>query len=65
MMASGILLGGVMFHSRVKHPPFHDSINELKNSFDKVLSEKAEKYYLGHGGPVNRIQVLEYYNKYL
>jgi hydroxyacylglutathione hydrolase len=65
MMASGILLGGVMFHSRVKHPPFHDNLQELKISFEKILSEKGEKYYLGHGGPVNRTQVIKYYEKYL
>jgi glyoxylase-like metal-dependent hydrolase (beta-lactamase superfamily II) len=65
MMASGILLGGVMFHERIKHPPFHDNIIELKNSFEKVLSLKAEVFYLGHGGPVNKSQIIRYYNKYL
>jgi hydroxyacylglutathione hydrolase len=65
MMASGILLGGLLFHSRVKHPPFHDDLPELKRSFDKVLAEKGDRYYLGHGGPVNRAQVVEYYEQYL
>ncbi len=65
MMASGILLGGVWLHSRVKHPPFHDNLIELKRSFDRVLSLKGTMYYLGHGGPVNRSQVIKYYDKYL
>ncbi|MBL6447908.1 MBL fold metallo-hydrolase [Fulvivirga sp. 29W222] len=65
MMASGILLGGVMFRSRIKHPPFHDNLIELKASFGKVLAEKCEQFYLGHGGPVNRGQVVNYYNKFL
>lgn len=65
MMASGILLGGLLFHNRIKHPPFHDDLKVLKKSFEKVLAEKAEKFYLGHGGPVNRAQVVEYYNRYL
>lgn len=65
MMASGILLGGVMFRSRIKHPPFHDDLIELKTSFEKVLAAKGELYYLGHGGPVSRKQVMDYYNKYL
>ncbi len=65
MMASGILLGGVLFHSRVKHPPFHNNLYELKKSFDKVLLEKGERYYLGHGGSLNRAQVKKYYDKYL
>lgn len=66
MMASGILLGGVMFHKRIKHPPFHDNLAELKKSFEKIISiKKVQKFYLGHGGPVNRTQLIGYYNKYL
>lgn len=65
MLASGILLGGLMFHSRVKHPPFHDNLKQLRNSFDKVFAEKGERYYLGHGGPVNRKQMIKYYDKFL
>ena len=65
MMASGILLGGLMFHSRIMHPPFHDNLTELKQSFEKVLTSKAITFYLGHGGPVNRSQVTQYYNRYL
>ncbi len=65
MMASGILLGGILFYNRVKHPPFHDNLAELKKSFDKILSEKGKRYYLGHSGPVKRTQLKKYYNKYL
>ena len=65
MMASGILLGGVLFHSRIKHPPFHDDLVALKQSFQKILNENGKIYYLGHGGPVYKSQVLEYYHKYL
>lgn len=60
MMASGILLGGIMLRSRVKHPPFHDDFNALRHSFTKVLSYPGDRYYLGHGGPVNRKKVIEY-----
>jgi glyoxylase-like metal-dependent hydrolase (beta-lactamase superfamily II) len=65
MMASGILLGGVMFYNRVKHPPFHDDKVTLRKSFEKLLLEKGERYYLGHGGPVTRQQVERYITKYL
>lgn len=65
MMASGILLGGVIWHSRIKHPAFHDDLKVLKTSFERILSEKGSCYYLGHGGPVNRGQVEAYYVKYL
>ena len=65
MMAAGIGLGGVLFHSRVKHPAFHDNLSALKKSFDKVLSLDINKFYLGHGKPVNRTQVLKYVDRYL
>lgn len=65
MMASGILLGGIIFHKRVKHPPFHDNLTELKKSFDKILLEKGKRYYLGHGGPLDRAQVIKYYDNHL
>ncbi|MCR9252153.1 MAG: MBL fold metallo-hydrolase [bacterium] len=65
MMASGIMLGGIMFHNRVKHPPFHDDLSQLKLSFERVLKEKGDRYYLGHGKAVDRSQVMKYYKKYL
>ncbi len=65
MMASGILLGGVIFHDRVKHPPFHDNLSDLKKSFEKIFSEKGQRYYLGHGGPLNRAQLIKYYENHL
>jgi len=65
MMASGILLGGIMLHKRVKSPPFHDNLAQLKKSFDKILSQEGTTYYLGHGKAVNRSQVTTFYDKYL
>ncbi|MBI3219318.1 MAG: MBL fold metallo-hydrolase [Bacteroidetes bacterium] len=65
MMASGILLGGIMLRSRVKHPPFHDDFKALHNSFTKVLSYPGDRYYLGHGGPVTRQKVKEYHELFL
>ncbi|WP_051313119.1 MBL fold metallo-hydrolase [Sporocytophaga myxococcoides] len=65
MLATGILLGGIMLNSRIKHPPFHDDLRQLKSSFEKVISENGSRYYLGHGGPVSRELVIKYYNKYI
>lgn len=65
MLATGILLGGVILNSRVKHPPFHDSMPDLKKSFDKVLAEKTETFYISHGKPVKRKHLIKYYRKYL
>lgn len=65
MMSSGVGLGGIMLHSRVKHPAFHDDLSLLKQSFDKILAYDLDVFYLGHGRPVNRQQVLKYVDKYL
>ena len=65
MMATGIGLGGVMFQSRVKHPAFHDDLDVLKSSFEKILSFDIDRYYLGHGQPVNRQQVEKYVQCFL
>ncbi len=63
MLSTGIFLGGILLNSRVKHPAFHDNFNALKQSFDSVLKEKSDIFYLGHGGPVNRKQVKKYLKK--
>jgi hydroxyacylglutathione hydrolase len=65
LASSGMLLGGIMFHSRMKHPPFHDDLKLVKSSIEKVLSEKATKFYLGHGGPVSRKNLIHYSEKFL
>lgn len=60
MASSGIFLGGIMFYSRMKHPPFHDDLKKVKESIEKVLTEKADKFYLGHGGPISRERLVYY-----
>jgi len=62
LASSGILLGGIAFNSRMKHPPFHDDFQQVKQSIEKVLLEKTDRFYLGHGGPVTR-DGLMYYSK--
>ncbi|MDN3668264.1 MBL fold metallo-hydrolase [Echinicola jeungdonensis] len=63
MVASGILIGGVMWYSRVKYPPFHDNLKDLKGSFEKLLSENCEHFYLGHGKPITRNQLVKFYDR--
>lgn len=65
LASSGILLGGIMLYARMKHPPFHDDFPTLKRSIKKVLAEKADKFYLGHGGPVSRENLMYYSDRLL
>ena len=60
LASSGILLGGIAFKSRMKHPPFHDDLLMVKDSINKILKTNAQKFYLGHGHAIGR-KSLEYY----
>jgi hydroxyacylglutathione hydrolase len=61
LASSGILLGGIAFNSRMKHPPFHDDLILVKDSINKILKTNSQKFYLGHGNAIGR-KSLEYYS---
>ncbi|POS00803.1 glyoxylase-like metal-dependent hydrolase (beta-lactamase superfamily II) [Flavobacterium croceum DSM 17960] len=65
LASSGILLGGIIFNSRMKHPPFHDNLDQVKKSINKILSLKTEKFYLGHGNPVSKKSLIKYRDNFL
>lgn len=60
LASSGIFLGGIAFHSRMKHPPFHDNLEQVKNSINHILSLNTKIFYLGHGHPVSRKSLINY-----
>jgi len=60
LASSGILLGGIAFNSRMKHPPFHHDLKQVKSSINYVLSLNTETFYLGHGNPVSRKSLIDY-----
>ncbi|GAA4053548.1 MBL fold metallo-hydrolase [Hymenobacter glaciei] len=60
LASSGILLGGIAWHSHMKHPPFHDSLPQVKASLDALLALNTHTFYLGHGNPVSRKSLLSY-----
>jgi hydroxyacylglutathione hydrolase len=65
LASSGILLGGIAFNSRMKHPPFHDNLDQVKNSINHILSLNAHLFYLGHGNPVSRKSLIHYRDNFL
>ncbi|WP_242929080.1 MBL fold metallo-hydrolase [Pontibacter vulgaris] len=65
LASSGILLGGIAFHSRMKHPPFHDDLEQVKASINRVLSMNTNRFYLGHGHPVTRESLIVYRDTFL
>jgi hydroxyacylglutathione hydrolase len=65
LASSGIFLGGIACNSRMKHPPFHDNLEQVKSSINKVLSLNTNQFYLGHGNPVARESLIYYRDKFL
>ena len=53
LVASGILLGGIMLKDRPKPPPFEEDRQAVLTSLKFLLNEGAKKFYLGHGGPLS------------
>lgn len=64
LASSGILLGGIAFNTRMKHPPFHDNLEQVKSSIDNILSLDTETFYLGHGNPISRKSLIKYRGKF-
>ncbi len=52
LAASGILLGGIAFLDRPKQPPFEEAPVEVAASLRRLLARGADRFYLGHGGPL-------------
>lgn len=60
LIASGILLGGIMLTSHPKQPPFEDNPSEVAKALSKLVDQGYENFYMGHGGPLNARQVLKH-----
>ncbi|WP_420005993.1 MBL fold metallo-hydrolase [Arenibacterium sp. LLYu02] len=54
LVASGVLLGGIIRKGRPKPPPFEEDSRAVKTSLRRLLVEGMETFYLGHGGPLPR-----------
>lgn len=64
LASSGIFLGGIILNTRMKHPPFHDNLEEVKNSINHILSLSTHTFYLGHGNPVSRKSLISYRDRF-
>lgn len=56
-----VMMGGFMGGQFFSHLPdyhyFADDIEEVKKAIRKILEFKADKFYVGHGGPLTRDSV--------
>ena len=52
LIASGILLGGIMRTNHAKRPPFEDDPRIAGLALQRLLDSGMERFYMGHGGPL-------------
>lgn len=52
LLASGILLGGLVRTSHAKRPPFEDNPYAVGLALQRLLDAGMERFYMGHGGPL-------------
>lgn len=52
LLASGILLGGIMRRNHPIRPPFEDDPHRVAEELLRLISSGHQTFYLGHGGPL-------------
>ena len=57
LIASGILLGGIVMTDRAKRPPFEDDPHATGNELQRLVDSGIERFYMGHGGPLKASEV--------
>jgi hydroxyacylglutathione hydrolase len=57
LLASGILLGGIMRMNHAIRPPFEDDPHRVANELQRLIESGHRTFYMGHGGPLEADEV--------
>lgn len=57
LIASGILLGGIVRTKHAKRPPFEDDPHAVGHALQRLVDSGVERFYMGHGGPLDSAEV--------
>jgi hydroxyacylglutathione hydrolase len=57
LIASGILIGGIMRTGRAIRPPFEDDPRLVGGALQRLVQAGGERFHLGHGGPLRAGEV--------
>ena len=60
LIASGILIGGIVFTGRAMRPPFEDDPQTVARELERLVRGGAKRFYMGHGGPLEADEVLRH-----
>jgi hydroxyacylglutathione hydrolase len=57
LLASGILMGGMLRLGHAIRPPFEDDPQQVGRELDAMLQAGGQRFHLGHGGPLEAGEV--------
>ena len=57
LVASGILIGGILRTHHAIQPPFEDDPLAVSRELLRLVDGGVERFYLGHGGPLDAREV--------
>lgn len=52
LLASGVMLGGLLRTGRAKRPPFEDDPHQVADELQRLVDAGMQRFYMGHGGPL-------------
>jgi glyoxylase-like metal-dependent hydrolase (beta-lactamase superfamily II) len=60
LIASGILIGGIMRKGRAIRPPFEDDPATVSRELIRMIESGGKLFHMGHGGPLEVSEVLRH-----
>lgn len=60
LLASGVMLGGLMRTGVARRPPFEDDPHQVADELQRLVGGGMQRFYLGHGGPLPATEVLRH-----
>jgi glyoxylase-like metal-dependent hydrolase (beta-lactamase superfamily II) len=60
LLASGVMLGGLMRTGHARRPPFEDDPHQVADELQRLVDGGMQRFYLGHGGPLPATEVLRH-----
>ena len=60
LIASGILIGGIMFKGRAIRPPFEDDPATVSRELIRMVESGGKRFHMGHGGPLEVPEVMRH-----